>query len=281
MLTQETIKKIEDFVYKKPRSVQEVAKFLNKNWRTVDRYIIQIQKEKATISTRTFREGTRGALKIVYWSSIEKTSNSVFQEKLEKQIFSAKQKNDFSAFDIYQYVPEKNKRAILEKEIAEDSTNLQELVKLLRETKEELISFSGNLSHINLKKGQIDLFKEFEELIKRDIRIKVLCRVDITGKENIEKLLSLNHKYGKELIEVRHHDHPLRALMFDKKILRIKEIKEPTGKIHELDKRLFIFYTIKDKEWSEWMHRVFMKLFNNSIGAQKRLDEIDRIFKRK
>jgi hypothetical protein len=279
MLNSQEIKKIEDFVYSKPRSVQEIAKYLEKNWRTVDRYITQIQEERATIATRTFREGTRGALKIVYWASMEKTSNSVFQEKLEKQIFSAKRKEDFSAFDIYQYVPDKNKRAILERSISEETTNLQELVNLIRQTKEEFISFSGNLSYINLKKGSVDLFKEIEDMIKRGVRIKVLCRVDFAGKENIEKLLSLNFKYGKELIEIRHHDHPIRALILDKKILRIKEINEPTGRINELDKKLFIFYTIKDKEWAEWAHRVFHKLFNNSITAQKRLEEINKIFK--
>jgi len=63
MLDSETIKKIEDFVYQKPRSIQEVSEHLGKNWRTVDRYIEEIGKSFGTISVRVFREGTRGALK--------------------------------------------------------------------------------------------------------------------------------------------------------------------------------------------------------------------------
>ena len=39
MLNSETIRKIEDFVYAKPRSIQEIAAHIGKNWRTADRYI--------------------------------------------------------------------------------------------------------------------------------------------------------------------------------------------------------------------------------------------------
>ena len=102
MLDNNTIKKIEIFVYAKPRSIQEIATYLGKNWRTAERYASQIEKDFGTISTRTFREGTRGALKIVYWASIEKASQSVFQEMLEEEIMHAKRKEDFSAFDIFQ-----------------------------------------------------------------------------------------------------------------------------------------------------------------------------------
>ena len=72
MLSSEVIKKIEDFVYEKPRSIQEIAEYIKKNWRTADRYIQEIEKNFGTISTKVFREGTRGALKIVYWSAVEK-----------------------------------------------------------------------------------------------------------------------------------------------------------------------------------------------------------------
>ena len=75
MLNNELIKKIEDFVYSKPRSVQEIASYIGKNWRTADRYISEIEKNYGTIATRVFREGTRGALKIVYWASVEKISS--------------------------------------------------------------------------------------------------------------------------------------------------------------------------------------------------------------
>ncbi len=277
MLNHKIVKKIEEFVYKQPRSIQETAKHIEKSWRTADRYIKEIQKDFGTISTKVFRGGTRGALKIVYWASIEKASSSVFQEQLEKQILQARKKEDFSAFDIFQHVKDNDKRAILEKAIDENSTNLKELAEILKTTKKQVLSFSGNLSFINLKNKNFDMFKILEELVKKGISIKVICRVDIAGKKNIKKLLSLNFKYGKEMIEIRHKEHPIRAFIIDNKIIRIKEIKEPTGKIHELDKKIFIFYTIKNKDWTEWLSRIFWNMFSSSISSEKRLKEMEKL----
>ena len=277
MLTPETIRKIEDFIYQKPRSINEIAQLLGKNWRTADRYVAEIEKNFGTISTRTFRGGTRGALKVVFWASMEKISHSVFQEKLEQEIMSARRKEDFSAFDIFQHVPDKNKRAIVENAIDEDSTNLKEFAEILSSAQKQLLIFSGNLSFVNLKNKKFDMMKILEDLVKRGIIIKIICRVDIAGRENIEKVLSLNFKYGKEKIEIRHREHPLRAFIVDSKVFRIKEIKEPTGKIKELDKKVFIFYTIRDKEWAEWISKIFWKMFSGAVGAGKRIEELKKL----
>ena len=277
MLDSEITKKIEDFVYAKPRSVQEIAQQIDKNWRTADRYIGEIEKNFGTISTRVFREGTRGALKIVYWTSIEKASHSVFQEKIEKEILIAKRKEDFSAFDIFQHIPDKDKKVSVEKESEESDTNLKELADFMLGTKKQLILLSGNLSFANLKNKKTDMLTVFEELVKRNVPIKVLCRVDIVGKENVEKLLSLNFKHKKELIEIRHSEQPIRAVISDNNAFRIKEIKEPTGKASELKNKLFIFYTIKNKEWAEWLSKIFWKIFSSSIDARKRIEEINKI----
>ncbi len=277
MLNNETIKKIEEFVYEKPRSIQEIAEMLGKSWRTADRYIQEIEKEYGTLATRTFREGTRGALKIVYWASMEKISSSVFQKMLEKEIMNARKKEEFSAFDIFQHVKDKNKKASIEEALNENKTDIRELADFLKNTKKQLLIFSGNLSFINLKNKEIDIFKEIENLAKKNVNIKIVCRVDLVGKENIEKILSLNFKYGKENIEVRHREHPLRAIIADNKLFRIKEIKEPTGKINELNKKIFIFYTIKDKEWTEWLSRIFWKMFSSSIDARKRIEEMNKL----
>lgn len=279
MLDTKTINQIEEFIHQKPRSIQEIAIHTKKNWRTTDRYIEQIKKEHGTIETRTFREGTRGALKIVYWASIEKISKSIFQEELEKEIFNSKRKEDFSAFNIFQHIPDKNKSITIEKSISENTTNLKELDNLLKQTKKELLIFSGNLSWINLNNKKINFLKEIEILVKKGVSIKVLCRVDIEGIDNIRKILSINKKTGKELIEVHHSEQPLRAIISDEKIIRIKEIKEPTGKINELNKKIFIFYKIWEKEWVGWLVKIFKKIFYNSLGAEKRLDQINKYFK--
>ena len=57
----------------------------------------------------------------------------------------------------------------------------------------------------------------------------------------------------------------------------IKEIKEPTGKVHELNKRIFIFYSIKDREWCDWLSKIFWKMFSSSIDAKKRIEEMHRL----
>jgi len=277
MLDNETVKKIEDFVSEKPRSVNEIASFLKKSWRTADRYVDEISKEFGTISTRTFREGTRGALKIVYWSSVEKVSHSVFQQRLEYDIWISRKKEDFSAFDIFQHVPDKSKSASIERAVDEDSTDLRELAAILKNVKSQLLVFSGNLSFINLKSKDVDVFKLFEQVVKRGVVVKVISRVDIVGKENIERLLSLNYKHSKELVEVRHREQPLRALVVDNEFFRMKEIKEPTGKVHELNKKVFIFYNVKNREWAGWFSRIFWKMFSSSIGAEKRLEEIKKL----
>jgi len=277
MLDNKTIQKIEKLLAIEPRSINEIAISLNKNWRTIDRYLKQIEEEYGTIFTKTFRGGTRGALKVAYLATQQKISNSSFQLELEEKIINSRRKDEFSAFDIFQFVPNKNKLVIIEDSISAAGTNLKELVEILRSTKKELKLFSGNLSWINLKLGNIDLFSELEKIVKRGIRVKVLCRIDLEGIKNIKKVLELNYKYGKELIDIRHREHPIRAFVIDNKTIRLKEIKEPTGKIKELDKKKFIFYTIKDKEWAEWLGKIFTKLFNSSIGSEKRLIELNKL----
>jgi hypothetical protein len=278
MLDQKIIKKIEDFVYSKPRSIQEIAKHIDKNWRTADRYTEEIEKNFGTITTRVFREGTRGALKIVYWSSVDKVSHSVFQEKLEENIMRGRTKYEFSAFDIFQHVPEKNKIAWIKKGKDESETErLKDFEDLLLEAKNQILFFSGNLSFINFDDGKTNVFKVLEKIVKKGIPIKVVCRVDLAGKDNIEKLLSLNFKTGKELIEIHHREQPLRVTIIDNRIINLKEIKEPTGREKELNKKTFIFYTIKDKDWCEWLSKIFWKMFSSSIDANKRLQEINKI----
>lgn len=274
MLDSQTINKIEEFVYVKPRSIQEIAKFIGKNWRTADRYINEIQKNFGTISTRVFRGGTRGALKIIYWSSVEKVSSSIFQERIEKDIFNCKNKEDFSAFDIFQYVPPKNRKSfVLDKE--ED--NMEDFIKILLNSKKQILFFSGNLSFINFKNKKENMINIFEKLIEKKVNMKILCRVDLAGKDNIERILSLNLKHGKNCIEIRHDLHPIRGVIIDGKFIRLKEVKEPTGKIKELNKKKFIFYNILDKSWSEWLSRIFWKKFSNSMDANKRLEHLKQI----
>ena len=107
MLKKETIQKINELVHAKPRSISEVAKHIDVNWRTASRYVEKISKEEGTISVRVFRGGTPGALKIVFWNTMEQVNASEIQDRLFKQIESGRRKEEFSASEIFQFVDEK------------------------------------------------------------------------------------------------------------------------------------------------------------------------------
>jgi len=278
MLKNEEIKKIEDFIRLKPRSIQEIAEKINKNWRTADRYVEEIKNNFGTLDIRVFREGTRGALKIVYWASIDKISNTVFQEELEADIFKFHKKEDFRPFDIFQFVPDKDKFVWTKKGKDEsDASELEKFKEMLMQAKKQILFFSGNLSFVNFADKKVKLFDVLEALVKKGISIKVVCRVDLPARENVEKLLSLNFKYGKELVEIHHKEQPLRATIIDDNLINIKEIEEPTGRKNELSEKTFIFYTIKNKEWIEWLSRIFWKMFSSTINSKKRLEEMRKI----
>jgi hypothetical protein len=277
MLDGNIVKKIESFVYAKPRSMDEIAKHIGKNWRTADRYVQEIEKDFGTVSTRIFREGSRGAIKIIYWSSVEKFNKSVFQEKLEEELLSKTKKEDFSSFEIFQYVPDEKKSVYVEYAKNEYSMDLESVSEIIKNIKKQLLMFSGNLSFINAKDKKNDVFKLLEDCVKRGVTIRIICRVDLAGQDNVKKILSLNDKYGKNLIEIHHRNQPLRGFICDNSIIRLKEVQEPTGKINELNKRVFIFYNIRDKEWSEWLSRIFWKMFSASLDSSKRLIELKKL----
>ncbi len=279
MLTNDVVKSIEEFVYPSPRSITEIANHLDVNWRTADRYIDYIEKNFGTLSSKTFRGGTRGALKIVFWSSVEKASKSVFQESLERDIKTFKHKYDFHAFDIFQHVPDKLKSARVEYGDDESTITINKLSDMLLSAKKQLLFFSGNLSFTNFKDKNTNIFKTLDSLVKSGVKIKVLCRVDLEGLNNVQRLLSLNYKYGKELVEIRHCEQPLRATIVDDKLIDIEERKDadPIRKVNELKNRAWIFYSIKDKDWVSWLTKIFWNMFSKSIDANKRILEIKKI----
>ncbi len=268
MLREETIKKIENYVKTRPRTIDEISKLINKNWRTADNYVKKITAERGTITTHTFRKGTRGALKITYPTTNKDFHSTAHQEKLFTQITNAKQKKDFNPFDIYQYVPEQKRRAFLEKQTEKEITEKQGLANALRSAENQVLIFSGNLSWAITKQGEITLLSLLEELIRRKITTKILCNVDIESIENINRILSLNEKHKTNTIEIRHAEQPLRAFIVDTKFARFKQHKQ---------KNIFIFYEIRDEEWVNWTQQIFWQIFRTSIGAEERIKDLKSI----
>ncbi|MFC1685397.1 hypothetical protein ACFLZZ_00060 [Nanoarchaeota archaeon] len=264
-------KKISDFVYIKPRTVDEIAKHIGKNWRTADRYVKRISEEQGTISMRTFREGTKGALKLVFWNNIEKIHSSTFQERLFYRITRGIRKSDFSPFDIYQHIGNGKKVAHL---FEQERKMFAEFVPMLKQAEKQVLFFSGNLSWVK-QKGFIEAL---EELAKRKVIIKIITRIDYTGIENIRAVLGINNKVGRTAIEIKHKEQPLRGAIIDNKLVNFKEVKDPVFN-PSLKKKSCISYQLFDKDWIEWLQKVFWHMFADGIGAEKRFEEIDTIHK--
>ncbi len=273
-------KSICDFVKLKPRTVQEVSEHIRKNWRTAERYVNRIEEETGCLSTRVFREGTRGALKIVYWKLSDDIHSLSFQQELFDEIMEGKRKDDFSPFDIYQYVQKKMKKAHVEdiSRREQDISLEQDFVGFLRQTTKQLLIFSGNLSWINGKQGKVKIIDIIRELLARGVSIKIVVGISMVGVDYVQRFLALNKEQARDLIEIRHRRQPLRAMIVDDKIMKLREIRDPAYyKPGELKKKIEIFYEIYDKEWIAWMQKVFWKMFSTGIPAEKRIQEIESI----
>src|SRR3989338_6077522 len=211
MLEKTVRNQILDIVHQKPCSVQEIALAIQKNWRTADRYIEEIRQETGLIAVRTFREGSRGALKVVYWNALDRAKGSAYQERLLHKILNGKHKEDFSPFDIFQFVDQDKRQAFME--TTEFST--QEPIKynsLLAQARQQILFFSGNLSWVELGPN---VHKILDQQAKQKVKLKILTRVDITSRKNTQEMLLLNQRAGWDAVEIRHCEQPLRALIVD------------------------------------------------------------------
>jgi len=279
MLTKEVIQKINEFVYSKPRNINEIAKLINVNWRTANRYVEKISKEEGTITTRIFREGTPGALKIVFWNNIEKLHASEIQERLFKQIEFGKRKEDFSPSEIFQFV-DKRKKALktMNTKQYNSNSNFKNFIDSLKDAKRQILFFSGNLTFSNYAYHDKTIQSVIEELGKEKISSKILTRVELAGIKNIENVLSINKRIGYDAVEVRHCYQPLRTTIVDDKVAIFKEVFDPKNyEKGELKQKLYILYYIYDEDWIEWLQKVFWYLFRGSIDARERIEGLKLI----
>ncbi|MCX6709811.1 MAG: hypothetical protein NTV63_02540 [Candidatus Woesearchaeota archaeon] len=277
-LDSDTEKRIIEFAYKKPCTISEIASLIHKNWRTADSYVEQIVQRSGIIAVRIFRKGTRGALKIVYWNSNEKMYSSEVQERLFEQIKSGRTKEDFSPFNIYQFADSKKRSAFVEQQGEEATTVKQDIAGILRSAKKEVFIFSGNFSWANLSQGKEKLISVFEEIARKGVQIKILSRVDIASYKNIVKMLEINHKLGKDMVEIRQCEQPLRAFVIDDELVRFKEILNPEDySKDEIENKTYAFYEITDKEWIDWLIKVFWSLFRTALPAEKSIKDLKSI----
>jgi len=276
VLTKEITGKINEFVYTKPRSINEIAKFINMNWRTANRYVEKISKEEGTISTKVFRKGTPGALKVVFWNNIEKLHASEVQERLFKRIEFGKEKEDFSPTEIFQFVDKKKKDIrIMNKKDYNSASNFKDFTSFLKSAERQILFFSGNMTFSNMAWHDKKIRNIIEELGKEKISSKILARVELAGIRNIKDVLSINKRIGFDAVEVRHCYQPLRTTIIDDRVAAFKEYLDPKNYGRgELKHKLYILYYIYDENWIEWLQKVFWRLFRSSIDAKKRMEEL-------
>ncbi len=275
MVVQKEIKEsILRVIQQKPRTIQEIAETIGKNWRTADRYVELIAQETGLIATRIFREGSRGALKVVYWNALERAKGSAYQERLLQKIIQGKRKEDFSPLDIYQFVDPDNRKAFIETTEFSQQQQIR-FDYLLSQAQQQILFFSGNLSWVELGPNMRQML---EELARKKVRIKVLTRVDITSQKNTEEMLSLNQRVGWDAVEIRHCEQPLRAIIVDDRFVSIKEVMSPLF-CRELKEKTFLFYLIQDQEWIHWLQKVFWNFWSQSIDAGERVKALDSVSK--
>lgn len=276
-----TIEKIKGLVYQKPQSINSIALALGKNWRTADRYVEEIIKKTGTIKTMTFREGTRGALKIVYWNNTEKIYSTDIQEELFKKIELGINKSDFSPFEIYQYVDPQKREGFYEEIKHEKNYNyrIEHLIPYIETSEKEISIFAGNLAFIHLEHNKRKIIDYIHDAIQRGVLIKIISFINLIDLKNIELLLSLNQGLREPLVEIKHSIIPLRGYIFDTKILRLGEIAYGQKKEGQVQNTIANYYEIRDEMWVEWIEKLFWKKFQQAIPAKKRLEHINSLKK--
>ncbi|MFC1685750.1 hypothetical protein ACFLZZ_01875 [Nanoarchaeota archaeon] len=207
---------------------------------------------------------------------------SAVRKRLERDIHRGVTKKDFSPFDIYQFVNEDRKEAFLEEQYEEGKTSAQDVVGLLLSAHREVYIFAGKFSWSNLVRKGIKIIDVLEDLARKGVKIKIISGIHLPAMDNIEKILELNNKLPKEQwIEVRHSFQPLRAIIVDDKIMRLKEVKKPSdyGAGSKKKKTTFIFYSIYDKDWIRWLRGIFMDYFKAGDYPAARVRELKKIQK--
>jgi hypothetical protein len=259
MLTEKEIQKIIEFVKKEPRTIQDVSKLIGKSWVTAQTYTLKIKNQTGLLDIKTFRAGTQGALKIVYYNKPDSLKSDELKEVMFNQIKAGRNKNDFDFLEIYQFANNKN------------ATTKKGISNLFYQAKEMIYCFSGNLSVVN-ENGALEAI---ECAAKRGVQIKILCRINLATVKNLAKLEKIIIKYPN--IEIKHCYHPLRGFIIDNSIARFKT-EENSYKKGELDGISKVFFEIYDEEWVIWLQKVFWNYFRTSLDAKERLKEIKKIF---
>ena len=115
-----------------------------------------------------------------------------------------------------------------------------------------------------------------EELLKRKVKIKCVCRITPSTMNNVWKLETLLKKYTQ--LEIRHRAQPVRGFIVDDMFVSLKteqQLKE--YKPQELEQNLTIIYNIYETEWVSWIQKVFWNLYRSSSEVKGRMKEFVKL----
>ncbi|MGB9635288.1 MAG: hypothetical protein ACP5KJ_03685 [Candidatus Micrarchaeia archaeon] len=270
MLSASKIEQIKQILSQRPHSVAEIANSLGVSWKTADKYLDELCKTDGAISTHVFKNGLRGGLKIAFLNASAKDSGKLMKF-LRRRIMNAREKTDFSPFEIYQYVDEKMKKAFWE---AEETAFLEhgseDINNLLLITRERYLSFSGDFSWIQHRQGGKHVLKTIQMLAEKGIRIQMLGRIDMKSIKGVEQLFSINERLGMDAIDIRHIEQPLRGAIVDDQQVRLVEA------LKSLEKT--IYYEIRDPVWIKFVKDIFFEFYAVSVPAMKRAEELRKLF---
>ena len=267
MIDKKQIDSIQEFVHAEPRTVQDIARHIDVNWKTAERYVDRIISEYGTIAKKQFRGSSQSSIKLVYWNTFSKTTDLI-KENLADRIQDARTKFDFYSFEIFQYCDPKFREAnIVSWENSKFINN--QMTELIDKAKEEILFFSGNLSWINNDK----IKNALKKAINRGVTIRIISRLDVTTLNNYNALEQISNK-----IEVRHREQPLRGMIVDSAFCQLKEIKLASMyKKGELASDIHISYIVRDTEWVNFLRKIFFTMYNSAPETEKRLEALKMI----
>lgn len=273
MLSKADSDKILQFVKREPCLIQDLSRHLDKSWVTVESYVGKIAKDTGLIRMKTFRSGTKGAIKVVYWNYAETAQSDEIREKLFERIRSGYSKEDFDPLEAYQFVPQGKGRVLAEIFDPAALASKKSLIDFFERIESELLVFSGNLSFLRYP----EIRQSFTELLERGVQAKLLCRVDLGTLENLKTIEGLLNRFPRQF-EVRHSRQPVRGFIADGKTVRLKEERMASEfKEKELSRNTRVLYEIFDSDWVSWFQNVFWYLYRTSVNYTERLAALEKV----
>jgi hypothetical protein len=249
------------FVREEPRAVQEVADHVDVAWVTAERYVKKIAEDTGVLSLKVFREGTRGALKLVHYNAVDAPVGSHQWEAVFESITAARWKEDFDPMDI---------RSVAETGRVVEETRrgqTERLKDLIRSTSSQILVFSGNFSFATVKDTHGEINQVLTNRLDDGVVLKGLARANLASVENFSDDL-----FHHDNIEVRHSYQPLRGVIVDEQTVFLRSLERAERyKEDELQDTVHLSYVFTDEEVVDWLKKVFWNMYRASPNIDDRL----------